>query len=107
MEIQGNYGESGPSQSIFDMGNGDLMTNIQRTLETQQKQVEFLHQCLLVISQEYHSGTVSEFRKLQPTIFDGTEKPLDAEQWLINTTDLLKAAQVPKEHQVEVVKIRL
>jgi len=40
-------------------------------------------------------------------IFTGTEKPLDAEQWLVDTTDLLKAAGVPDENQVEAAKIQL
>ena len=56
---------------------------------------------------EQRPGNVSDFRKLQPATFLGTEKPLDAEQWLIDTTDLLKAAQIPNENQVEVVKIQL
>ena len=42
-----------------------------------------------------------------PAIFTGGERPLDAEQWLIDTTDLLKAARVPEEDQVEVAKIQL
>ena len=32
---------------------------------------------------------------------------MDAEQWLIDTTDLLKAARIPDENQVEVAKIQL
>ena len=50
---------------------------------------------------------MSDFRRLQPAIFTGREKPLDAEQWLIDTTDLLKAAWIPEEDQVEVTKIQL
>ena len=50
---------------------------------------------------------MSDFRRLQPAIFSGTEKPLDAEQWLVDMTDLLKAARVPDENQVEVTKIQL
>jgi len=42
---------------------------------------------------------------LQPAEFSGTEKPLDAEQWLIDMTDLLKAARILGENQVEVAKI--
>ena len=49
---------------------------------------------------------MSDFRRLQLTIFSGMEKPLDAEQWLVDTTYLLKAAHVPDENQVEVVKIK-
>jgi len=50
---------------------------------------------------------VSDFRRLQPADFSGTEKPLDGEQWLIDMTDLLKAARISGENQVEVVKIQL
>ena len=50
---------------------------------------------------------MSDFRRLQPAIFTGGERPLDVEQWLIDTTDLLKAARVPEEDQVEVAKIQL
>ena len=50
---------------------------------------------------------MSDFRRLQPAVFSGTEKPLDAEQWLIDMTDLLKAARIPGENQVEVAKIQL
>jgi len=41
---------------------------------------------------------VSHFRRLQPAVFSGTEKPLDVEQWLIDMTDLLKAARIPSEN---------
>ena len=34
-------------------------------------------------------------------------RPLDTEQWLIGTTDLLNAARVSEENQVEVAKIQL
>ena len=50
---------------------------------------------------------MSDFKRLQPVEFSGTEKPLDAEQWLIDMTDLLKAARIPGENQVEVAKIQL
>ena len=48
---------------------------------------------------------MSDFRRLQPADFLGTEKPLDAKQWLIDMTDLLKAARIPSENQVKVAKI--
>jgi len=35
------------------------------------------------------------------------EKPLDAEQWPVDTTNLPKAARVPNENQVKVTKIQL
>ena len=68
------------------------MTYIQSIHETQQKQVEILHQGLLETSQEYNPVIVSKFIKLQSAVFDGTEKPLDTEQWLIDATDFQKAA---------------
>ena len=79
MERHGNYGESNPSLGTFNKGTGDLMTYIQSIHETQQKQVEILHQGVLGTSQEYNLGTISKFRKLQPEVFDGTEKPLDTD----------------------------
>ena len=80
MERQENYCESDSSQVTFDKENSDRITYIRSMLETQQKQVKILHQGLLDTSQENHPGTVSKIRRLQPTIFNGTEKPLDAEQ---------------------------
>jgi len=50
---------------------------------------------------------VSNFRRLQPADFSGTDKPLDVEQWLIDMTNLLKATRTPGENQVEVAKIQL
>jgi len=61
----------------------------------------------LTVPREQRPNNVSDFRRLQPATFSGTEKPLDAKQWLIDTTDLLKATQIPDENQVEVVKIQL
>ena len=52
-------------------------------------------------------GNISDFRRLQPATFAGTEKPLDAEQWLVDMTNLLTAARVPRDEQVEVVKVQL
>ena len=40
-------------------------------------------------------------------IFLGIDNPVDAERWLVDTTDLLKVARVPNENQVEVAKIQL
>ena len=56
---------------------------------------------------EQRPGNVSDFRRLQPAIFTGGERPLDVEQWLIDTTDLLNAARVPEENLVEVSKVQL
>ena len=40
-------------------------------------------------------------------MFSGIERPLDAKQWMLDTTDLMKAARIPDENQVEVAKIQL
>ena len=52
-------------------------------------------------------GNISDFRRLQLATFTGTEKPLEAEQWLVDMTNLLNVARVPAEDQVEVVKVQL
>jgi len=48
---------------------------------------------------------VSDFKRLQPAVFSGNERPLDAEQWMIDTIDLMKAARISDENQVDVAKI--
>ena len=83
------------------------MRLLQGMMDSQQQQVELLRQGLLTAPREQRPGTISDFRRLQPAEFSGTEKPLDAEQWLIDMTDLLKAARIPAENQVEVAKIQL
>jgi len=50
---------------------------------------------------------MTNFRRLKPVVFFGTENPLNAEQWLIDIMDLVKAARVPEKNQVEVTKIQL
>ena len=40
-------------------------------------------------------------------MFSSTERPLDIEQWLMDTTDLMKIARIPDENQMEVAKIQL
>ena len=50
---------------------------------------------------------MSDFKRLQPAVFSGTERPLDVEQWMMDTTDLLKAARISDENQLEVAKIQL
>ena len=75
-------------------------------MENQQQQTELLRQ-EIAAPKEQRPGNISDFRRLQPAIFTGEEKPLDAEQWLTDTSDLLNAARVPEENQVEVAKIQL
>ena len=67
-------------------------------MNSQQQQTKLLRQGLLTALREQRPGIVSDFRRLQPTDFSGTEKPLDEEQWLIDMTDLLKAARIPGEN---------
>ena len=50
---------------------------------------------------------MSDFRRLYPIVFIGEENHLDAEQWLVDTENLLGAAQVPEADRVDVVKIQL
>jgi len=47
-------------------------------MENQQKQTELLRQGLIAAPKEQRSSNVSEFRRLQPAIFTGEERPLDA-----------------------------
>ena len=79
---------------------------LQEMMETQQKQMELLRQGLLAARKEQRLGSISDFRRLRPAEFSRIEKPLDADQWLINI-DLLKAARIPEENQVEIAKIQL
>jgi len=93
--------------------NVDVLRIIQAMMVTQQQQVEVQQQQTELLRQELTApkgpkpGNISDFRRLQPAVFTGSEEPLEAEQWLTNTTDLLNAARVPQESQVEVAKIQL
>ena len=107
MDRRSGRNNSGQPQNGPTGGNADILRVIQNMVENQQRQTELLRQGLIAAPQERRPGNVSDFRRLQPAIFTGEERPLDAEQWLIDTTDLLKAARVPKENQVEVAKIQL
>ena len=52
-------------------------------------------------------GNVYDFRRLHPTVFKGEESHLNAEQWLIDTENLLVATRVSEVNRVDVVKIQL
>ena len=106
MERRSGRSNSGSASNGPTGENVDILRVIQTMMENQQQQTELLRQ-ELAAPKEQRPGNVSDFRKLQPAIFTGSEKPLDAEQWLTDTTDLLNAARVPKENQVEVAKIQL
>jgi len=57
-------------------------------------------------SRERRTGNISDFKKLRPAVFKGTEKPLEAEQWITDMTNLLEAAKIPTEDKVKVIKIQ-
>jgi hypothetical protein len=52
-------------------------------------------------------GTISDFMRLNPSPFSGEEKPLDAEQWLVDMENRLTAARILDADKVDVVKIQL
>ena len=60
--------------------NADILRVIQNMMENQQKQTELLRQGLMTTPKEQRPRNVSDFRRLQPVIFIGEERPLDAEQ---------------------------
>jgi len=84
----------------------DLLRFLQGMMENHQQKMKLLRQGLVTVPREQKPGNVSDFRRLQLAIFIGEEKPLDAEQWLIDTTDLLNAAHMTIDNQVEVAKIQ-
>jgi len=67
-------------------------------MESQQKQTELLHQGLLVAPREQKPGNLSDFRRLEQVTFLSMEKPLDAEQWLVDSAELLKEAWIPDKN---------
>ena len=107
MDRRAGRKNSGQPQDGSAGGNADILRVIQNMVENQQRQTELLWQGLITAPQERRPGNVSDFRRLQPAIFTGGERPLDAKQWLIDTAALLKAARVPEEDQAEIAKIEL
>jgi len=106
MDRRSGRNNSGQASNGTAGENVDILRIIQTMMENQQQQTELLRQ-ELTVPKGQRPGNISDFRRLQPAIFTGEEKPLDAEQWLTDTSDLLNAARVPKENQVEVAKIQL
>ena len=65
-----------------DSSNGDgdnMMRVLHGMMESQHQQTELLRQALLTAPREQRPGNVSDFRRLQPATFSGTEKPLDVD----------------------------
>jgi len=92
----------------------------QQNREVQDQQIALLRDGLLAAQQatataiekatapkEQRPGSISDFRRLLPRTFAGTERPLDAEQWLVDVTNLLSAARVPEADKVEVIRVQL
>jgi len=63
-------------------------------MENQQKQTKLLRQGLIAAHKEQKSGNILDFKRLQPAIFTGEERPPDVEKWLIDVTHLSKGARV-------------
>ena len=80
MERRGTRNGAGTSQDGSSRDNDGMIRILQGMMQSQQQQTELLRQGLLVAPREQRPGNVSDFRRLQPAIFLGTEKPLDAEQ---------------------------
>ena len=62
---------------------------------------------ITVEAQPPRLGIVSDFRMLNPEIITGTETPLQAEQWLVKTEQLLRAAGILEAEKIYVVNIQL
>lgn len=97
-----------------------MIETLRQQLEAQQQHNQLLQEGLLVAQQntttalekvavprEVRPGNVSDFRKLQPSLFSSVGSSLQAEQWLVDTANLLRAAGIPDVDQVEVIKIQL
>ena len=51
------------------------------------------------------ASNITDFKRLNPKEFSGNEKPLAAEQWLLDTTNLLRGANVLEADQVKIVVV--
>ena len=67
----------------------------------------FLCEGLIIAPREQRPGSVADFKKLFPAEFFGTKKPLVAEQWLSDMTELMTVARIPEDNQVEVIKLHI
>ena len=50
---------------------------------------------------------ITDFKRFNPKEFSSNEKPLAAEQWLLDVTNLLQGANFPEAEQVKIVKVQL
>ena len=67
--------------------NIDILRIIQTMMENQQQQTELFRQ-ELAAPKEQRPGNISDFRRLQPAIFTGGEKPLDETKVYIHIPNL-------------------
>ena len=51
-------------------------------------------------------GTLTDFMRMSPAVFTGTEEPLVVEKWLTDMENLLEGANVPEVDRVKMVKLR-
>ena len=84
-----------------------MMRLLQGMMEGQRQQTELLREGLITMPQYQRPRSVSDFRRLQLAFFFDIEKPLDVEQRLKDTTDLLKAIRIPNNDQVDMAKRQL
>ena len=78
-------------------------------LESQQQQngrVTVALEKIAASGSQVKQGNVSDFRRLQPTVFTGEESHLVVEKWLVDRVNLLVAARVPEIDRVDVMNIQ-
>ena len=79
MDRRASRNSSGQSKNGPIGENADILRVIHNMMENQQKQTELLRQGLIAAPKQQRPSNLSDFRRLQPTIFTGEERPLDAE----------------------------
>ena len=100
--------------------NTAILHAMQRMMELQQEHNQLMrvsmerahetatrHAAVPAIGAPPRPGTVSDFRRLHPEVFAGTETYLQADQWLIKIEQLLQAARVADADRVDMVIIQL
>ena len=98
------------AQHITEDGFTDPAEFMKLLLDSQQQQNEWVTialEKLAALGSQVRQENVSDFRKLHPAVFTGEESHQDAEQWLIDTENLLVATRVLDADRVDVVKIQL
>jgi hypothetical protein len=89
------------------------MGAVRAMIEAQQEQNALLREGLTAALEkataprEQRTGNVTDFMRMNPAVFTGTEIPLEAEQWITDMENILKTTKIPEADQVEVITIRL